>query len=97
MLIKDLIKLLEEEYKLQESFRYHNGQDIMGEPEIVIDVFDLKDYQIEYRGFTPEIYITSSNDGVYRILTGWSLTEEEKLKSREIYNTIFKENNNAPN
>lgn len=76
MLIKDLIKLLEEEYKEQDRY-----SDMMGEPEIMIDIFDIdENHNIRYKGFSPNVTITSSSDGVYRILTAFS-TEENSNKN----------------
>ncbi len=69
MLTKDLIKVLQ---KLIEDNEPH--KEIFGEHTIMIDVFDLDKGSgsvIEYRGFSPDIRITKSSDGVYDILTAW--------------------------
>lgn len=67
MLVKDLIKMLE---KLVED--HEPNKHIMGECEIMIDVFDLvpPEYEkIEYKGISPEICIRYSRDGVYPIIS----------------------------
>lgn len=76
MLIKDLIKLLEEEYEKQKSY----GPE-WGEPTICIDAFDWDDENHRYLGIDPNIIIDSSEDGVYRILMAdhkkWKKWKEE--------------------
>jgi hypothetical protein len=67
MLIDDLITVLEEEKERQKKY-----EDIFGPPTIQIDVFSVdKDHKISYRGISEDVRITSSSDGVYRILTAW--------------------------
>lgn len=68
MLIKDLIKLLEEEYKKQEPYI-----EMMGEPEVMMDVFEPSDqpHLFRYAGFDKEFIFDWSGDGVYRILRGF--------------------------
>ena len=73
MLIKDLIKLLEDEYQKQLPL-----SDMMGEPGIMIDVFSEKEKGFEYQGFSKEIFITRSSDGVYPIITVFLIEGEEK-------------------
>jgi hypothetical protein len=50
----------------------------MGEPEIMIDTFDLVgDHKFEYAGFGPEIYIDKTADGVYDVIRAFKTKEEE--------------------
>ncbi len=66
MKTKDLIA------KLQTLVDDHEPHvEVMGEHEIVIDVFCKTDKQgcFEYRGFSPNVIIDKSKDGVYDILT----------------------------
>lgn len=66
MKTKDLIKQLQ---KLVDEHEEHIP--VMGEHEIVIDVWrlvDLENHRFEYMGFSPNIQITYSADGVYPIL-----------------------------
>lgn len=61
MLLKELIKQLQDLYD-----SYDDGWlEQAGEPEIMIDVFENK----EYKGFSPNIEITYSADGVYPIIS----------------------------
>ena len=61
MLLKELIKQLQDLYD-----SYDDGWlEQAGEPEIMIDVFENK----EYKGFSPNIEITYSDDGVYPIIS----------------------------
>jgi hypothetical protein len=79
MLIKDLIKKLEELYNsYDEEFKT-----VMGEPSIEIDVFrqvDDKEHYFQYAGFSHDIKIEKSDDGVYDILSafGHSYPREDK-------------------
>lgn len=66
MLVKDLISLLEKELEHQKKY-----EEYFGEASISIDLFDVKEGKIVYLGFSPEIQITTSSDGCYRILTAW--------------------------
>lgn len=61
MLLKDLIKQLQDLYNSYDE----DYLSVMGEPEIMIDVFLNKSYQ----GFSPNIEISKSNDGVYDIIS----------------------------
>ena len=68
MLTKDLIKILE---KLIES--HESVKDMMGEHEIMIDVFKkVGDHQFQYAGFSPNIKVDRSADGVYDILCAFA-------------------------
>jgi len=65
MLVRDLINRLEELDK-------NDTCDIMGPAEIMIDVFELvEDHKFVYRGFSKDIRIERSDDGVYDILTAF--------------------------
>lgn len=67
MLLKDLIKKLQVLYDIETA----NGSlEVMGEPEIMIDVFE-KNYGslYNYAGFDKEINIERSGDGVYLLLS----------------------------
>jgi hypothetical protein len=67
MLLKDLIKQLQDKYYSYDKEYF----EVMGEPEIMIDVFDKVDDlggERQYSGFSPNIEITSSGDGVYLII-----------------------------
>lgn len=68
MLTKDLIKLLQD--KLERDKEY---EEIMGESEIMIDCFvkTTPPGSFHYGGFSPEIIIERSDDGVYEILSGF--------------------------
>lgn len=86
MLIKDLIKILEHEYQKQLP-----NSEMMGEPSIEIDVFGYRNGNLSYLGFSPDIYITSSGCGTYRILTSFDvkgidsdLAEKIKKEQEEI-------------
>lgn len=68
MKTKDLIKQLQ--HLIDEHERL-GLQEQMGEHEIVIDVWQLVNpvtHCFEYRGFSPNIQITYSSDGVYPTL-----------------------------
>ena len=71
MLIKDLIKNLEELYNsYDEEFKT-----VMGEPTIEIDVFrpvEDTEHYFQYAGFSHDIKIEKSSDGVYDILSAFS-------------------------
>jgi hypothetical protein len=66
LLIKDLILLLEKEIEKQKPY-----EEMFGEASIEIDVFDVENHVISYKGFSSDIKITSSPEGSYRILTAW--------------------------
>lgn len=76
MLIKDLISQLEALYN-----EYTDADKaILGEPEIVIDVFkrvypDSCNFLREYAGYSGFIKIERSNDGVYPILSAFYETQ----------------------
>lgn len=65
MLVKDLIKELEKLINPEQ-------EEVFGDAEIMIDVFQLVDNHLfEYKGFSPTVKITYSADGVYPILTAF--------------------------
>ena len=76
MRCKDLITQLE---KLIADNEPHKR--IMGEAEVMIDVFHWNEERgsFDYQGFSPEVRITKSADGVYDILT--AAREQVKRKS----------------
>lgn len=72
MLLKDLIKELQSIYDKETS---NGGLEVMGEPEIMIDVFEEvygADRLFGYKGFDKEVRIDRSDDGVYLILNRFS-------------------------
>lgn len=67
MLTKELIKQLQKLVDNHESYI-----DVMGEHEIVIDVFKKGEgTNFYYSGFSPNIVIDKSSDGVYDILSAF--------------------------
>jgi hypothetical protein len=73
MRIIDLIKKLEDLYcTYDDEYKHH-----MGEPEIMIDCFELDDTgnNIQYKGFMKDIYIDKSADGVYDILRAFNIED----------------------
>jgi hypothetical protein len=71
MLIKDLIEQLQTLYE-QEMIH----ADIMGDPEIMIDCFKRVEQGVfHYAGFSKDVSIQRSDDGVYLILNAFA---EEK-------------------
>lgn len=74
MLLKDLIKQLQELYDKEVQGDY---LEVFGEPEIMIDTFtnqgaDCSNHLFEYVGFDKNIFIDRSGDGVYLILNRFS-------------------------
>ena len=68
MLIKDLIEQLQ---TLHEQGMIH--ADIMGNPEIMIDCFkQVEPGVFHYAGFSKDVSIQRSDDGVYLILNGFA-------------------------
>ena len=69
MNLRKFINMLEAEYEQQMQY-----SDVMGEPEIVIDVFiAMPDGSRQYAGFmTKDIVIDTTSDGVYRVLTAFA-------------------------
>mgnify|MGYP001578348393 CR=1 FL=1 len=75
MLIRDLISQLEQLIVANEPHKH-----ILGEAEIMIDIFGAKDeseYDFVYKGISPDVRITTSADGVYNILTAFERTAAE--------------------
>ena len=71
MLIKDLINKLEELYSSYDE----EYKSVMGEPTIEIDVFrqvDDKNHYFQYGGFSHDIKIEKSDDGIYDILSSFA-------------------------
>lgn len=69
MKIRDLIKQLEELESTCPAY--------LQPAEIVIDVFEeCGDHKFAYKGFSPDVRITKSGDGVYDILTAFVNMEE---------------------
>jgi hypothetical protein len=67
MLIKTLIEQLQ---TLYEAEMIH--ADVMGEPEIMIDCFKRVEQGVfQYAGFSNQVRIERSADGVYAILSGF--------------------------
>lgn len=72
MLLKDLIKELQSIYDKETS---NGGLEVMGEPEIMIDVFEEvcgADRLFGYKGFDKDIRVDRSDDGIYLILNRFS-------------------------
>jgi hypothetical protein len=72
VLIKDLIDQLQNLYK--EEMKHY---DILGEPEIMIDSFKKVEgtNTFQYKGFSKDIEIQRSSDGIYPIIVAeqtWS-------------------------
>lgn len=68
MLIKDLIEQLQALYELEMVHA-----DVMGEPEIMIDCFKrVEQGTFQYAGFSNQIKIERSADGVYPIISGFT-------------------------
>lgn len=80
MLIKELIEVLQKHY--DEEIKH---VDVMGEPEIMIDVFEkVEDHKFQYSGFCNKISIERSGDGVYLILSAFKETyDEQRVRERE--------------
>ena len=76
MLIRDLIKMLEEEYQRQLPHA-----EMLGEPEVWFDVYDLKN--AKYLGITPHPCFDNTTDGVYRILMGDPRVHENSVSEGE--------------
>lgn len=78
MLVKDLISTLQELQTKHEGHRYLNGEDMLGEADIYIDVFaentmsPYAECRYAYKGASREIKIEVSNDGVLNILSAFS-------------------------
>lgn len=73
MKTKDLIVQLQ---KLVEKHEPH--VDIMGEHEIVVDVFGKNDSNVfHYLGFSPNIIIERTSDGVYDIISSFASSQDE--------------------
>lgn len=71
MQIKDLISKLEALYNTYTD----EMKSVMGEPDITIDVFKRKpdtEHDYQYAGFSHEIKIEPSGDGVYNILSAFA-------------------------
>jgi len=82
MLLKDFIKELQRQYDNETSDPEY--LEMMGEPEIMIDVFKkcenpLHEYQ--YVGFDKEVLVERSGDGVYLILNRFSKNENSTNNS----------------
>lgn len=76
MLIKDLIQKLQDIYDNEIQGDY---LDIMGEPEIMIDIFESdnnNNKHFVYKGFDKEIDIERSSDGIYLILSRFKAEEK---------------------
>lgn len=78
MLVRELIAKLQELQAKHEEHRYLNGEDILGEADIYIDVFKenpMSPYagcRYAYQGASREIKIEVSEDGVLNILSAFS-------------------------
>ncbi len=68
--------------KLQLLVEQHRPmEDVMGDHEIVIDVFkDCGQHKFQYAGFSPHIIIEKSSDGTYDILSAFAQSQPPKDK-----------------
>lgn len=78
MKTKDLIKQLQD---MVDEHETSGALEVMGEHEIMIDTWQSSDIHTntpctwQYRGFSPNVVVDTSGDGVYRILVAkesWS-------------------------
>ena len=68
MLTKDLIKQLQKLVDAHESY-----VEVMGEHEIMVDVFKkVAEHTFQYAGFSKDIRIDKSTDGVYDIICAFA-------------------------
>lgn len=82
-----IIDLIE---KLQMLYNTYTDEDkaIMGEPEIMIDLFRLVDdvneppYHRTYAGYSPNIVFSNSGDGVCKILSAFY--EDQETETQEL-------------
>lgn len=65
MKTKDLIKQLQD---MVDLYEVTGMQEIMGEHEIVIDCWQGTGNEWSYKGFSPNVEITYTSDGVYPVL-----------------------------
>lgn len=82
MLIKDLIAKLEALYNTYDD----EYKKVMGEPEIMIDVFKRvpNTNYTEYSGFSHKINIDKSGDGVYDILSAFYEDYHKDQETQEL-------------
>lgn len=75
MRLIDLIRELEDLY-----YSYDDEyKSVMGEPEIMIDTFtenENEKHTFHYSGFSNEIFIDKSADGVYDIIRAFNVKEQ---------------------
>jgi hypothetical protein len=73
--------------KLQELYNTYDDEykEVMGEPEIVVDVFGGTGPLRMYRGFAglTDIVIDNSEDGVYKIISAFAENYESQRPSRQ--------------
>jgi len=69
MKIKDLIKQLQD----LDAMNYTTQKSVEYESEIMIDVFERDGDGFKYRGISHEIRIEQSADGVFDILSGFTV------------------------
>ncbi len=84
MLIKDLISQLEALYNTYDD----EYKKVFGEPEIMIDTFRLKypnscNYVREYAGFSGNVVISKSSDGINDILSAFYEDQDSKHQTQE--------------
>ena len=79
--------------KLQTLYNTYDDEykSVMGEPEIMIDVFRLSEinprrFYREYAGFGKDIVISKSSDGVYDILSAFY--EDQTTKTTESFGSF---------
>lgn len=81
MRIIDLISQLQALYNTYDD----EYKSVMGEPEIVIDVFEKigDSHQFEYAGFVQDIVIEKTDDCVYDILSAFYENKDTKTKAEK--------------
>ena len=73
MLITDLIKELQTlEKEWEDKYRYHEGQDMLGPAEILIDLFEKSNTgsYMKFAGITGEIKIILENEMAAYVIQG---------------------------
>lgn len=81
------MKIIDLIAKLQVLYNTYDDEykSVMGEPEIVIDVFEKigNSHQFEYAGFVPDIVIEKTDDGTYDILNAFYEVKNTKPKTKK--------------
>ena len=86
--MKDLIEKLQSLY----SSYTDEYKSVMGEPEIMIDQFKRNaDYSHDYVGWSPDIAIEKSSDGIYDIISRFYENEDNfaPVKAKKSYYQVW--------